>query len=152
MSDAQSEFVTRVICPPPIKAKHYGRGVSVAGFVAGVIFLSVLLAKALLGYRERSKVYITSGRVSFDPVNIIDGHPVKTFGILVRNASRSAIRDIHVTWLHHGQSGTSLGTYDLTFYETVEAGNMRRFQTGFVQLPDQTASSEAFIRDFEFVR
>jgi hypothetical protein len=148
-----------VICPPPVKAKNYGRGVAVAGFVVVVLLLGVSLAKTLLDYQkdyqERSKVQVISTEVKYDPVNLTydPAHPVRAFAVWVRNGSRFAIRDIHVEWEFYAQSGTRLGTYDFTFYETLQPSDSRTFQTDFVRaMPDRTEKYGALIRGFEFVK
>jgi len=113
------------------------------------------LATVLHDYQERSKVKVISTEVKYDPVNLTydPAHPVRAFVIWVRNDSRFAIRDIHAEWEFYAQSGTTLGTYDFTFYETLEPGNTRRFQTDFVRaMPDRTEKHGAFVRGFEFVR
>ncbi len=144
-----------VICPSPVKARHYGLGVAITGFAVVALLLGVFLKMAQLDYQERSKVTSISTEVKYDPVNLTydPAYPVRAFTVWIRNGSRYAIRDIHVEWEFYAQSGTRLGTYDFTFYEILQPGDSRIFQTDFVRaMPDQSEKYGAIIRGSEFVK
>jgi hypothetical protein len=100
----------------------------------------------------RGQVQITKGRFS-GYMKISQFNPSAWLSsIEVTNGSPWAVKDIEVTWIHYGMSGTELGRNTHTFYETIPAGKCGGFSVGNVGLPEQACKSKAFISDFDFVR
>jgi len=84
---------------------------------------------------------------TYPPVNAVVGAPYALW-VDITNGSAYNVQDIEVTWVHRGHSGTVLGRTTKTFYEVLSPGVVSRFYLQSPRLPEQSASSEAFVTGF----
>jgi hypothetical protein len=134
------------VIPPPVENKR-----KCTGWKVLLSILAILIVLAVIGNFSSQTASTPEGRVELTTCsyNRTGFGTIDVSSFTIKNGSSHDIKDITVRCDYYGKSGTRIDRNMQTIYDTIKAGDTKRFDNiRMGVIPDQTDHSSAGIQDF----